>query len=104
MQCGGMIISGRHRGWPIRVSQPTKRGGVVGTIARATRTCAARSAAFDWGRTSSSAAATSKENGKIVTGTIMFIIRIKKSGNNGTKLKNNIMTNTSWQPAKEHLA
>ncbi len=56
-----------------------KRGGVVGMIAQgreqawqsaptaATHTCAARSAAFYWGRTSSSATATSKIVTKVFT-------------------------------------
>jgi hypothetical protein len=46
--------------------------------AAATGTCAVRSAAFYWGRMSSSPTATSKKGGKIVTGTIMLIITIKK--------------------------
>ncbi len=86
MHCGGMLVSGRHRGWFIRARSATNRGGDVGTIAQGraqalqsalaavTRTCAVRSAAFRWGRTSSFATATSKEGGKIVTYTIIFII------------------------------
>ena len=74
--------------WMVHQSEPADKRGkccwddcLQSALVAVTHTCVVRSAAFNWGRMSSSATATSMEGSKIVTGTIIFIITI------GTKLK-----------------